>query len=50
MKKFLVLIFALAMVVAFTVPTYAEFTYSFKGDARMDTYSVDRSKEHNWIQ
>ncbi len=45
MKKFIVFIFALAMVVAFTVPTYAEFTYSFKGDARMDTYSVDRSKE-----
>ena len=44
MKKFVLLILALAMVVAFTVPTYA-VTYSFKGDARMDTYSVDRSKE-----
>jgi hypothetical protein len=45
MKKFMVLIFALAMVVAFSVPTYAEFTYTFKGDARMDTYSVENSKE-----
>jgi hypothetical protein len=47
MKKFLVLFFAIAMVVAFTVPSYAEFTYSFKGDARMNTYSVNTSKEYN---
>jgi hypothetical protein len=45
MKKFLVFIFAIGLVLAFTVPTYAEFTYSFKGDVRMETYSVTRSKE-----
>jgi len=45
MKKFLVFVFALAMVVAFAVPSYAEFTYTFKGDARMETYSVTQSKE-----
>ena len=46
MKKFMVLFFAIAMVVAFTVPSYAEFTYSFKGDARMNTYSVNQSKDY----
>jgi hypothetical protein len=45
MKKFIVLIFALAMVVAFSVPTYAEFTYTFKGDARMETYRVSQSEQ-----
>jgi len=45
MKKFLVFVFALAMVVAFSVPTYAEFTYTFKGDARMDTYTVNKSEQ-----
>jgi hypothetical protein len=41
MKKFLVFVFAIAMVVAFAVPSYAAFTYTFKGDARMNTYTVD---------
>jgi len=45
MKKFLVFVFAIAMVVAFAVPSYAEFTYSFKGDIRYETFSVNQSEQ-----
>jgi hypothetical protein len=45
MKKLLVILLAVAMVGAFTLPAMAASTFSFKGDARMDTYMVNQDDD-----
>lgn len=45
MKKLLVILVAIAMVGAFTIPASAASTFSFKGDARMETFMVNQDED-----
>ena len=45
MKKLLVILVAIAMVGAFTVPAAAATEFSFKGDARMETFMVSQDDD-----
>jgi hypothetical protein len=45
MKKLLVILLAIAMVGAFSIPAYAATEFSFKGDARMETFYVSQDDD-----
>jgi len=45
MKKLLVILLAIAMVGAFAIPAYAATEFSFKGDARMETFYVSQDDD-----
>lgn len=45
MKKLLVILVAIAMVGAFAIPVSAASTFSFKGDARMETFMVSQDDD-----
>lgn len=45
MKKLLVILVAIAMVGAFAIPAYAATEFSFKGDARMETFYVSQDDD-----